>query len=388
MARRSSRPRVVVGLQGVQMPANALRGIGRWATEFCLALVDNRPDLVAAVAVDPVLPLPAVINRLPLTVPVLRSDEAPPVASDERIVFHALSVIEDLAVDRLWPPWAREPQVAFVPTVYDMIPARYPDEYFRGPGRHLLESRYQLVRQADAVITISTTTATDVEDHLQIDARRIHVVYGAVGAQFDVHPFGPGGAAAELNSVVDVGSEFVLSIGNVDPRKNLDRLLRAYAVLPPTLRGRHKLVITCSQGGSTVERLRGAAEELGIAETTVVLPYVDDPTMVLLYQACGVMVFPSLFEGLGLPIVEAMRCGAVAIASDVSSMREVLRDPTARFDPYSVPDMSAAIRRALAEGEFATRRRAAAVGEASRFSGADAAARAAAAYECAVGVRL
>jgi glycosyltransferase involved in cell wall biosynthesis len=361
---------VVLGMQGAQMPANAVRGIGRWANEFVVALCTQRPEAVAAVSVDPILPLPRAIFQLPPSVKVVTSDERlPSPTGGGRLVFHALSPLEDLSLDRVWPRWARDPSVGLVATVYDMIPALFPGQHFNGPLRWLLRSRYEFLRRAGAIVTISEATGRDVAGILGIPSERIFNAYSSVAPAF-VEPHGGRTAAlAAIPSHFGISPEFLLSIGNVDSRKNLPRLLRAFATLPPSLRSSHQLVLTCSQDeGRVAAGLADTAARLGVGADVVVATMVDDPTMVALYQSCRAMVFPSLYEGLGLPLIEAMCCGAVALASDVGAMQEIVRDPDARFNPTDVPAISAALRRVLTDDAFVERRRAAALGEGRRFT--------------------
>ncbi len=351
------------------MPANAIRGIGRWTTELALALAHTSTDVLAAVSVDPVLPIPALVNHLPSHVPILPSNEKPPVGEGERLVFHIVSAMEDLDLDRLWPRWAQAPAVGLVVTVHDMIPALFPEDYFPGSLKYLLESRHNLVRQADAVIAVSRTTARDARRILGLDQPRVFIVYGSVGSQFAPHPAGQAGAYQELKTTLDVEPGFLLSIGNVDPRKNLSRLLRAYATLPASLRQNHALVITCSQGQSDhLAMLRTHAFELGIKDDVVFTGFLDDATMIKLYQACHAMVFPSLYEGLGLPVIEAMGCGAATVASDIDPIREIISDPLARFNPEDVGAINEALVRVLTDEVFLKRRRAVAKREIAPFN--------------------
>ena len=150
-----SEPRVVLGMQGVQMPANALRGIGRWCTEYSLALAELSPGTIAAVSVDEQLAPPAVVSQLEARgIPILPSGQPPADLSQGDYVFHVLSPLEDLPLPRIWPKWAREPKVGLVATLYDMIPMLFPDDYFQGALKRLLQVRYELYRQAGATIGI------------------------------------------------------------------------------------------------------------------------------------------------------------------------------------------------------------------------------------------
>lgn len=351
------------------MPANAVRGIGRWTSGYVQALVASRPELVAAVSIDRRLPIPSVVQLLPQDVPVVVSEERPAGGSEDRLVFHAFSIFEDLELTRVWPLWAQDPSVGLVVTIYDMIPARFPEDYFRGPLRHLLESRYRMAEQADAVIAISDTTARDVSRLLDVDPSRIFVVPGPHSEKFAPRAGGRSTAYALLADRLPVEADFILSIGNVDPRKNLHALIEAYASLPPALQEAHQLVLTCSQAkDGQLDPLRALAADLGVARRVLLTSFVDDDTIALLYQACHTMVYPSLFEGLGLPVIEAMSCGASTLVSDVDALREIVRDSEGRFDPHDVADISSKLCRVLVDPVFAGRRRSDGIADSARYT--------------------
>lgn len=351
------------------MPANALRGIGQWSTEYVLHLARDYPDLIACVSVDPVLPLPQLVNYLPAHIPVIPSSHQPERKPGEIWVFHALSIFEDLALDRLWPFWARQSSVALVVTLYDMIPALFPDDYFTGTLRGMLQSRYELTRHANAVISISHATATAAVELLQLDRERVSVCYGAFSSSFQPNPHGAATALASLAAALDIEGEFLLVVGNIDPRKNLLGLMRSYAMLPRNLREQHPLVITCSQAAEDdLQLLTASAASLGISSTTRLIGFVDQRTLVHLYQACWAMVYPSHNEGLGMPVIEALLCGAAVIASDIAPIRELIRDSHALFDPNDTVAMTDALRRILTDCRFRTQRRAAAGSDSQRLN--------------------
>jgi glycosyltransferase involved in cell wall biosynthesis len=351
------------------MPANALRGIGRWSSAFVQSLVNHHPELAAAVSIDRRLPVPSVVQLLPEDIPVLFTEERPPEKDGERLVFHALSVFEALELTRIWPTWAQDASVGLVVTVYDMIPSLFPQDYFHGEYRYLLESRYRMVQQADAVMAISHTTKRDIRQTLDVDKSKIFVVPGQVSERFRPHPIGRQEARELLPELLDIEPDFILSIGNVDPRKNLRTLIRAYASLPARLRTSHQLVLTCSQADrEQLASLRIVADELGIGDRVVLTSFVDSDTMVLLYQSCHTMVYPSLYEGLGLPVIEAMRCGACTLVSDVDPLREVVRDPAARFDPTDVGDIAFKLCRVLDDPAFAEQRRSDGMSDCLRYT--------------------
>jgi len=366
------------------MPANAIRGIGRWCSEYALALRKISPGTIAAVSVDDELPLPAVVNQLlALGVPALPTSKPPRELGDDGLIFHVMSPLEDLPIERIWPKWARNPSVGLVATLFDMIPMLFPDDYFQGSLKRLLQVRYELYREADAIIGISQATADDAVRLLDVEPAKTFVASGGISDRFAPHRSGRAAAHAALTQV-GVDPDFLLTIGNVDPRKNVLSLMAAYSTLQPALRQRHQLVITCSQADSRhLEHLRANAARLGIEDRIVLMPYVNDHVMVALYQACALMVYPSLYEGLGLPIIEAQACGAAVLVSDVGPMREIVSEVDARFDPTDVDAIRGRLQYALSNRDFLNRLRAVGLQDAKRYSWDHSAAAALAAYSLA-----
>jgi glycosyltransferase involved in cell wall biosynthesis len=372
-------------MQGVQMPANAIRGIGRWCTEYSLALAELSPGTIAAVSIDEQLAPPAVVSRLSEHgIPVLGSAQPPEDLAEGGFVFHALSPLEDLPLSRIWPKWARDPDIGLVATMYDMIPMLFPDDYFQGALKRLLQVRYELYRQAGATIGISQATIDDAVRLLRLDPGKTFVASGGISSRFAPHPSGRTGASADL-AELGVDPDFLLTIGNVDPRKNIVSLMAAYSEMPPTLRDRHQLVVTCSQADEHhLGMLRGHAARYDIEDRVVILPFVTDDIMVSLYQSCALMVYPSLYEGLGLPIIEAMACGAAALVSNVGPMREIVSQSKARFDPRDPAAIRARMEHALSNPSFLDDLRAAALQDASRYTWANSTGAALDAYRTAV----
>jgi glycosyltransferase involved in cell wall biosynthesis len=145
-----------------------------------------------------------------------------------------------------------------------------------------------------------------------------------------------------------VRAGFLLYVGGVDYRKNLEGTIQAYAQLPASMRDAHQLVIACNLAQHLRFSLRIFAQRLGIESRNLLLTgFVSDPELAALYSACELFVFPSLYEGAGLPILEAMTCGAPVAASGTSAMPELLGDDEATFDPADPADIARAVREAL-----------------------------------------
>ncbi|UJR64730.1 glycosyltransferase family 4 protein [Dickeya zeae] len=167
-----------------------------------------------------------------------------------------------------------------------------------------------------------------------------------------------------------IDTDFLLyAPGGFDPRKNLDRLLEAYALVPLDIRKIYKLVIASKLPVGFRDGLIWKAKELGINESELILTdYVSDTELTNLYRTCRAYIFPSLHEGFGLPVLEAMSCGAVVIASNCTSIPEAHGFYEALFDPKDPLDISKKMLLALADDEFRTNLKNHAIIQTKKFS--------------------
>ncbi len=160
-------------------------------------------------------------------------------------------------------------------------------------------------------------------------------------------------ALHELVATYGIDKPFIMYTGGIDPRKNIDRLVRGYAKLPPLLRAKHQLVIVCSVEAHTKANLEMYARKQGLGEGELILTgFVSDDVLVQMYNACRLFVFPSVNEGFGLPVLEAMRCGAPVIGAKGSSLSELIGEPAAMFDPYDGASIAKVIQDALTDKDL------------------------------------
>ena len=335
---------VFLDAQGAQSRWNRDRGIVRYTVEHIAGILAAAPQIVQTIGVNPRLPLP---DRLDLLFGAELLEwqvaGARPSAGPAAI-YHIMSPFEPgVPFEELWPGWARAVGTRTVVTLFDLIPLIFAQQYLYLPTwRVTYTARLDLIRSADQILAISETTAADAVTRLNIDERRITVIDAGVNDRFAGAYTDQAAARTVLATrLPKVRPGFMLYVGGIDFRKNIERLIEAYALLSPALRARHQLVIVCRVSPADRERLEqlGRARELSRDEL-VLTGFVPDAELAALYHLCELFVFPSLYEGSGLPILEAMACDAPVAASRTSTSPEILGDTEATFDPCDVRDIA------------------------------------------------
>jgi glycosyltransferase involved in cell wall biosynthesis len=222
--------------------------------------------------------------------------------------------------------WMYPPQQAGLRStmIHDLVPVHFP-EWVHARTRRMHAAKYRHAAQAcDAVIVNSRFTGHDVAEALGVPQERIHVAYPGVDAGYT-----PDGERREL------GRPYLLTVATLEPRKNLATLVEAYRELGNEL----ALAVTGAAGWGA----QAALDTDGIIR----LGYTPPQELPPLYRGASAVVYPSLFEGFGMPIVEAMACGVPVVASSHPSMDEACGDAAVRADPKDPGAIAAAIRTAL-----------------------------------------
>ncbi len=338
---------MLLDIQGAQSVDHRDRGIARYVLELASALQEAYPGHIRQFLLNPDLAPPGRFEALLATGKVARSDACDP---PEEGILHIVSPYElSVPLSRLWLAPRTSHRLRRVVTVYDMIPEIFSHHYLADAGlRHRYRARHELVKAADQILTISETTAADVVDRLGVDPRRVTVVGAAVSEAFMPPASRDSAQATARAAVPGLGDRFVLYTGGMEYRKNLEGLLAGFAALPPSVREGRQLVIACRLKALDRNHLFHRAAALGV-EAQLLLPgFVPDTTLCLLYQSTELFVFPSLYEGFGLPVAEALACGAPVMAARTPALLELVGEE-ALFDPRDAGSISAAIERALTD---------------------------------------
>jgi len=283
-------------------------------------------------------------------------------ARDQLDLFHAPCLTAPLAL-----------ACPLVVTIHDMIwrrPERFRQGAARRGGRSLMEQYYRLLpamaaRRAAAVITVSHAAKADIVAELGLRPGRVVVTHEAAKPAFRPPASPEVAAAARVRFGLAPG--YLLAMGSADPRKNLETLLRAYAALPAGLRAAHPLAIVWTHR-HLAEGIGAAAHSLGIAGQLVALDRVSDVELAALYAGATAFVFPSRYEGFGLPPLEAMACGTPVIAADNSSLPEIVGDAALLAPADDVAALAEALRRMLTAPELRRELAASGLRRAATFS--------------------
>jgi alpha-1,3-rhamnosyl/mannosyltransferase len=252
-----------------------------------------------------------------------------------------------------------------VVTVHDLSFVHYPETHPAGRVRVVNRRLPRSLNIARAVITDSFAVREEIIRHYQVPAEKVHAVHLGVSPLF--RPRESAALSPLLRRFELQQDRYLLSVGTLEPRKNLVRVLRAFAQLPATLRDRFPLVVVGAAGW----RDAPIFAELGPLERNRqvrVLGYVDDQTVAALYAGARAVVYASLYEGFGLPIVEAMASGAPVLTSNIGCMKEVGENAALLVDPHDTEAVAGGMRRLLEDNAERERLRAAAIARAGDFS--------------------
>lgn len=388
--------RIVIDMQGAQTSGSRHRGIGRYTMAIAQAIARLRgdhdvvlalnaafPDSIAPIrqAFEPLLPVENVrVWRCPTPANALDAGNAARrrigewvreafLAELEPDVIVVTSLFEGLGDDAV----ASIGLLHDIPTavvLYDLIPLIHRETYLASsPATEAwYEARLGQLRRADLLLAISASSGQEAVDHLGFAPQHVVNAGTAADPQFRRMDLSAQTREAVLTRY-GLSRPFVMYTGGIDHRKNIEGLIAAFGLLPAELRGAHQLAVVCRADDAARQRLQDEARRHGLAASDLVLTgYVPEDDLIALYHLCAAFVFPSWHEGFGLPALEAMSCGAPVIASNTSSLPEVVGLGEALFDPRDPGDIAGKLARLLGDAEFRARLVAHGLTQERRFS--------------------
>ncbi len=246
-------------------------------------------------------------------------------------------------------------------TIHDLSFIRFPT-LFRPANRLYLTVLTRLsARRARRLIAVSAHTAAETTRLLGVPSERIDVVYHGVDPAF--HPL-PADEVAVFRQRRGLPERFVLCVGTLEPRKNQTRLVEAFARIHD---GQVKLVLVGGKGW-LYDELFTRVEALGLSKEIIFPGYVMNDELPLWYNAATILAYPSLYEGFGMPVLEAQACGTPVLTSNVSSLPEAAGDAASMVDPYDVGALAAELDRLLTDKPLRHELRKRGLAHASQFT--------------------
>ncbi len=360
--------RIVIDMQGAQTHSR-FRGIGRYSLSLSLAIAKNIgdnelfllfsaqfPDTIETIkdAFYGLVPAENIIvwfAQSPLKQSSLKNEKRQLIAQVIREeVLNSLnpdivlltSLFEGFGDDAATSIKKINNNFQTAVILYDLIPYIYKKEYLS----HEIVKKYYLskieyLKKADILFSISESSKQEVVKYLDFDEDKVTNISSAVSDNFrpkilSVHQ------KQRLYFRYNINKKFLMyAPGGFDYRKNVDTLLEAYAALPTHIREEYQLLIASKINEDKAKHIREVASSLEIKEDELILAgYIPDDDLIDLYNLTELFVFPSLHEGFGLPVLEAMNCGAAVIGSNTSSIPEVIAREESLFDPRSSTELS------------------------------------------------
>lgn len=370
--------RIVIDLQSCQTTSSRNRGIGRLSLALTEAMVRENASNDIWVALN---------ANFPDTISSIRQRFEGLLPSNRIVVFHALHDVGHINSGNAWRTRTAEalrehflaglkPDIVHVSslfeglsddavtstqssnfsssvTLYDLIPHVRPDVYLTDKQtRSWYMRKIDDLKKASLFLAISEHTRQEAIEALQLRLEQVVNISAAVDPNFKATVISPD-QEGELRQRYGLYKPFVMYTGGIEHRKNIEGLISAFASVNASFRSSLQLAIVCSVQPAQRERLLDFAARNGLSPDDVVLTgFVTDEDLVRLYNLCRLFVFPSLYEGFGLPVLEAMACGAAVICANNSSLPEIIGRNDTLFDATDPKAIAHAMVRVLSDESY------------------------------------
>jgi glycosyltransferase involved in cell wall biosynthesis len=401
--------RIVIDMQGAQTDSR-FRGIGRYTMAFTRAIVRNRgeheiilclsglfPDTIESIraAFYGLLPQDNIrVWHAPGPVSEAQYGNNPRREAAELIreaflaslqpdVVHITSLFEGYIDDAVTSIGRLDTVTPVSATLYDLIPLLNPEHYLKPNPRYAqyYQRKLEYLRKASVHLAISEFSRQEAMRILDAYAGTTVAISTALDDVFKPQILS-NQISSDLRARFGITRPFVLYTGGADERKNLPRLIKAYAALPFSLRNTHQLLFAGKMPERNIANLEVIARTSGLKNDELLFAgFISDEELVQLYNLCQLYIFPSWHEGFGLPALEAMACGAPVIAANTTSLPEVIGLEDALFDPFEIPEISGRLKQALEDESFRNDLREHGLNRSKKFSWDETAARAISAWE-------
>ncbi len=237
--------------------------------------------------------------------------------------------------------------------LYDLIP--YIDHKYLSNEiyKQFYMRKIEYLKKADVLLAISDSSKQEAINYLKFNESKIQTIYGAIDTIFQKVEFN-GIDIEKIKNKFGIQNKFLMyTPGGFDYRKNFEKLIDAYSLLPENIKKEYQLVIVGKISEGNKLELENLSKQFGLEKSNLILTgYISDNDLIALYNLTDLFIFPSLHEGFGLPVLEAIGCGAVAIGSNTTSIPEVIGCKEALFDPNSAKSIAKKIEEVILDDKL------------------------------------
>ncbi len=372
--------RIVIDLQGAQSSGSRNRGIGRYSLSITKAILENKKNHEIIVVLSSlfletvelvrnelkdyvkdnnirVWSAPGNVSHIDMSNNTRRKNaeflRETFIASLQPDMVFITSLFEGLEDDAVTSIGLLKYSVPTAVVLYDLIPLINSSPYLDNPDiQQWYEEKIEHLKRADLLLSISESSKQEALEYLSFSSDSVVNIGTASDAQFKKIDLSEKERDIVLKKY-NLNKNYLMYTGGIDHRKNIEGLIRSYALLKQSIRNEHQLAIVCSINDDQKTVLHSLAKSVGLQDEEVIFTgYILEDDLIVLYNLCKAFIFPSWHEGFGLPALEAMNCGAPVIASDRSSLPEVIGLEDALFDSLDDVTMSKKIEQILTDELF------------------------------------
>ena len=368
--------KIVIDLQSLQTQSR-FRGIGRYSLALTKAIIKNKKDHEIVIALS---------NLFPDTIEEIKEEFKELLPKQNIKIWNAISPTKEceeenkpnrktsqllreiflsnlkpdiILISSLFEGYIDDAVLSIqeyktkIPTVtilYDLIPFISPQKYLsHKPTSLWYNNKIDMLKKSNALLSISNSAKKEAIDYLNFNENSITNISTAV----DTTIFKKVEVPSSFKEKYNITKPFLMHTSAYEPRKNFIELIEAFAQIKKEVREKYQLVFVCKLSPEQEIELYDIAKKNNLSKDELILTgFIPDEDLVLFYSSCHLFVFPSQHEGFGLPVLEAMCCGAAVIGSNTSSIPEVIELKEALFDPFNIESISSKIYEALTNQEF------------------------------------
>ncbi len=239
-----------------------------------------------------------------------------------------------------------------ITNVYDMVYKLYPETMNITNSYILNREMDKTIKRADRIVTISESAKRDIIEHLDIPEEKIRIIYPGInhGLYSNIDSI-DSETKRQIKGKYNLPDKYILYLGTIEPRKNIAKIFEAYSQLNKDIKKEHKLVIAGGKGWKCDDILN-IPKKLGFSEDIIFTGYVNEEDKPIIYSMAEVFIFPSLYEGFGMPVLEAMAAGIPVITSNCSSLPEAGGDAAIYVNPKDSSSITQNIEKIILEDDF------------------------------------